>query len=674
MLSMVIDSISSFMYSKLLVIMLIGTGVYFTIRTKFLQVRLFHSACKAVMEKPDDEDAVSSFQALMVSTASRVGTGNIVGVSSAICIGGFGAVFWMWVIAIIGGASAFVESTLAQIYKKKGEDGTCYGGPAYYIEAALRCRPLAIAFCIAMIATYAFGFNMLASYNLQSTFAGFSFYHADVTPWIIGGILAVLTGWCLLGGGSRIVKVTSTLVPVMGVAYIVVALIVVVINMIVGAIPSKYSQLDVSSSKLYTIGDETKKVLKALDKDVTIYQIAASGSEDDTISNLLSRYKDESKHIKVEVKDPVVNPKFASEYTTDDLASNSLIVVCGDRNKVINYNDMYSSSVDYNTWQQTTTGFDGEGQITSAIGYVTSEDLPIMYTLSGHGEKDLDSSFKEDIQKANIDIKELNLLTEGKVPDDADCLMIVSPTSDISEEEKTELLDYLEAGGKAMIFSDYTQDDLPNFDAVLENYGVKCAEGIVFEGDNQHYGMQMPYYLVPTVNSTDASSETASAGSYVLAPYAQGIQKTDDVRDTVTIDSILTTSDKAYSKTNMQSSNIEKEDGDVDGPFDLGVAITEKLDDDKETQIVYYSTANLMESQVNQMVSGGNEKLLLESLNWMTSTDDSNSVSIPSKSLESTSLTVTDYDAAFWKICTIGLIPGVFLVAGFLIWLKRRKA
>ena len=450
--------------------------------------------------------------------------------------------------------------------------------------------------------------------------------------------------------------------------------IVVVINMIVGAIPSKYSQLDVSSSKLYTIVDETKKVLKALDKDVTIYQIAQSGSEDDTISNLLKRYEDESKHIKVEVKDPVVNPKFASEYTTDDLAANSLIVVCGDRNKVISYNDMYSTSVDYNTWQQTTTGFDGEGQITSAIGYVTSEDLPIMYTLSGHGEKDLDSSFKEDIQKANIDIKELNLLTEGKVPDDADCLMIVSPTSDISEDEKAEILDYLEAGGKAMIFSDYTQDDLPNFDAVLANYGVKRAEGIVFEGDSQHYGMQMPYYLVPTVNSTDASSETASAGSYVLAPYAQGIQKTDDVRDTVTIDSILTTSDQAYSKINMQSSQIEKEDGDVDGPFDLGVAITEKLDDDKETQIVYYSTANLMESQVNQMVSGGNEKLLLESLSWMTSTDESSSVSISSKSLQSASLTVTDYDAAFWKICTIGLIPGVFLVAGFLIWLRRRKA
>mgnify|MGYP000358699226 CR=1 FL=1 len=119
---------------------------------------------------------------------------------------------------------------------------------------------------------------------------------------------------------------------------------------------------------------------------------------------------------------------------------------------------------------------------------------------------------------------------------------------------------------------------------------------------------------------------------------------------------------------------MKKRTANVDGPFDLGIAITEKLDDDKETQIVYYSTANLMESQVNQMVSGGNEKLLLESLSWMTSTDESSSVSISSKSLQSANLTVTDYDAAFWKICTIGLIPGVFLVAGFLIWLRRRKA
>ena len=150
--------------------------------------------------------------------------------------------------------------------------------------------------------------------------------------------------------------------------------IVLVVNMIVGSLPSKYTEVDVSEQKLYSIGDDTKKFLKDLDKDVTIYQVVQSGSEDETIKKLLEKYEEGSDHIKVEQKDPVVNPKFASEYTTDDLASNSLIVVCGDRNKVINYNDMYSSSVDYNTWQQTTTGFDGEGQITSAIGYVTSED------------------------------------------------------------------------------------------------------------------------------------------------------------------------------------------------------------------------------------------------------------------------------------------------------------
>ena len=449
--------------------------------------------------------------------------------------------------------------------------------------------------------------------------------------------------------------------------------IVVVINMIVGAIPSKYSQLDVSSSKLYTIGDETKKVLKALDKDVTIYQIAASGSEDDTISNLLSRYKDESKHIKVEVKDPVVNPKFTSEYTSDDVAANSLIVVCGDRSKVVNYSSIYESSIDYNTYQSTTTGFDGEGQIDSAISYVTSEDLPVLYTLDGHGEKDLDSTLQEDIQKANIDIKSLNLITEESVPDDAACLLINAPTSDISESEKDAILDYLENGGKAMIFSDYTEESMDNFDAVLKNYGVERTEGVVIEGDSQHYA-QMPYYLVPTVNSTDAVSDFASKGYYVLMPYAQGIKKTDDVRDTVTINSLLTTSDSAYSKVDVNSGTIEKTDDDIDGPFDLGVSITETLDDDKETQIVYYSTSNLMDSQTNQMVSGGNEQMIMSSLSWMCSSDETSTISVPSKNLQISYLTLTAYDVSFWKIMVMGIIPVVFLVMGFMVWLKRRKA
>lgn len=450
--------------------------------------------------------------------------------------------------------------------------------------------------------------------------------------------------------------------------------VIIVINLIVGELPSKYTQLDVSEGKLYSIGDQTKEVLKGLEKDVTIYQIAQEGSEDETIANLLEKYADESKHVKVVKKDPVVNPKFVSEYTSEDISANSLIVVCGDRNKVIDYQNIYEASLDYTTYSYQTTGFDGEGQITSAIAYVTSEDLPILYTLEGHGEKELGSAIKEGIEKNNIQINSLNLLTEGTVPEDTDCLLINSPSTDISAEEKDAILEYLENGGKSMIFSDYTEEKLKNFDSILENYGVKRADGIVFEGDTQRYGMQMPYYLIPEIQSTDASGDVASSGYMVLAPYAQGIQKLEEVRDTLTVESLLTTSDSSYSKTNMNSDTLEKEAEDIEGPFDLGVSITETVGEDKETQIVYYSTANLMDNQINQLVSGGNAQMILSSLNWMTGSEEQTNVSIPSKNLQVSYLTLTAYDTSFWTICTIGLIPGFFLIVGFVVWYKRRKA
>lgn len=459
----------------------------------------------------------------------------------------------------------------------------------------------------------------------------------------------------------------------MGISAIFIAAVVVV-NLIVGELPSKYTQIDVSDSKLYSIGEQTEEMLQNLDQDVTIYQIAQSGGEDENISSLLQRYEDESKYVTVEQKDPVVNPGFVSEYTSENLSDNSLIVVSGERSKIINYSDMYEASMDYYTYSYQTTGFDGEGQITSAIAYVISEDLPILYTLEGHGELSLDSTLTDSIEKANMEIQTLNLLTEGEVPEDADCLMINAPSSDISQEERDAILSYLENGGKAMIFTDYTGTEMENLSAVLENYGVQTADGIVFEGDSQYYAMQMPYYLVPTVNSTDVTYDVASSGYYILAPHAQGIQKLDEIRDTLTIESLLVTSDQAYSKTNMNSTQIEKEAGDIDGPFDLGVSITETLDDEKETKIVYYSTSAILDSQVNQMVSGGNYQLILSSLQWMTGSEENTSVSIPAKSLEVSYLTLTNYDASFWKICTMGLIPGFFLIAGFMIWLKRRKA
>lgn len=232
-----LNEIDNFMYYPVLIIVMAIAGLYFSIRTKGVQIRLFPESLRILFEKPEDE-SVSSLQAMLVSTASRVGTGNIIGVSTAICLGGPGAVFWMWVMCIIGASSAFIESTLAQIYKRRDSDGHMYGGPAYYIEEGLKKPKIAILFCICLIATYAVGFNLLCSYNLQSTFMSYSFYDVSTTPLIIGAALAILTGYCLLGGGNRIVRVTGTIVPFMGLSYVAVSLMVILIN--IENIPSMF--------------------------------------------------------------------------------------------------------------------------------------------------------------------------------------------------------------------------------------------------------------------------------------------------------------------------------------------------------------------------------------------------------------------------------------------------
>lgn len=225
----ILNQIDDVMYFPILIIVMVIAGLYFTTRTRGVQIRLFPEPIRLLLEPSEDENSVSSLQAMLVSTASRVGTGNIIGVSTAICLGGPGACFWMWLMCIIGASSAFIESTLAQIFKQKDPEGHAYGGPAYYIEQGLNKPKLALIFCIFLIATYAIGFNLLCSYNLQSTFMDYSFYNST-TPYIIGAALAILTGYCILGGGKRIIKITGTVVPFMGFAYVGVALIIILIN------------------------------------------------------------------------------------------------------------------------------------------------------------------------------------------------------------------------------------------------------------------------------------------------------------------------------------------------------------------------------------------------------------------------------------------------------------
>ena len=219
---------------------LIAGGLYFTFKTRFVQLRLFAESLRVVLEKPQEKKSISSFGALMISTASRVGTGNIIGVSTAICFGGSGAVFWMWLTALIGGASAFVESTLAQIYKRRNPDGSCYGGPSFYIESVCKSKVLAIIFAAALIFTYGVGYNMLASFNLQRSFEVFSFYRPEYC-WIFGAATMALFLFTTLGGSKRLVRTTGILVPLMGSLYVLFALAALILN--ISSIPAMVADI-----------------------------------------------------------------------------------------------------------------------------------------------------------------------------------------------------------------------------------------------------------------------------------------------------------------------------------------------------------------------------------------------------------------------------------------------
>ena len=449
--------------------------------------------------------------------------------------------------------------------------------------------------------------------------------------------------------------------------------VVVVINLIVAEIPEKYTQIDVSSQKLYTISDDTLEFLDELNQDVTIYYMVQSGQEDDILQKMLTRYEEASKHIKVDAKDPVLYPNFASQYTDTPLADNSLIIVNGNKSKVVDYNSLYEVDYDYYTGSSSTTGFDGEGQIDSAIAYVTSDNIPVIYALEGHSEMKVNSDLKNSMEKANYQIESLNLLTTDGVPEDAGCLLIASPQNDLSEDEARKIISYLENGGKTMIFTDYINLEMPNLKSVLEIYGVTYEDGMVLEENSKHYIMQVPYYLVPTINSTEITSEMVSDNRYVLMPVAQSVKILDEYRDSLIIEPILTTSESAYIKADVENmTTFEKEDGDQEGQFHLGVCISEQINDEKSTHIAYYSSASLIDSGTDQQVSGGNSELVMATLGWMCE-NETPVISVAGKNLTMDYLTVPEYDARYWSAITCGVIPVTFLLIGAVIWFKRRK-
>lgn len=444
----------------------------------------------------------------------------------------------------------------------------------------------------------------------------------------------------------------------------VVLAILVVLNVLVSALPSSLTKLDISATKLYSITSNTKVVVNALEEDVTIYWIVQSGEEDDVIENLLSKYESLSDHIKVVKKNPDVYPTFAEQYTNETVQNNSLVVECGDRSRFIGYDDIYIQEADIYSYTYSTS-FDGEGAITSAIDYVVTDELPQLYVLEGHGEQELPQNFKEQIEKENIETNTLSLLTVDEVPEDADAILIYEPSSDLSEEEVDMLYEYAEDGGKLMVIAGPTEDGiLENLYGLLENYDVETCEGIVVEGNRDSYTMQ-PYVLLPEMSSHEITDSLIEENYYPNMPISQGMIINDE---SGSVTPLLTTSSESFSKaTGYDLTTYEKEEGDVDGPF----AVALSIDCSNEGQIVWFSSAAFLDDMYNALSSGSNSDLAMNALSSLIG--ESEAMAIRSKSLNYNYLSITDSTASLLKTLMIGVFPLTYLGVGVFVILKRRR-
>ena len=454
--------------------------------------------------------------------------------------------------------------------------------------------------------------------------------------------------------------------------------IIIVLNLFVNELPATWTQFDMSADKMLTLGEATEKVVKAVDEDVNVYYVCQIGSEDKYISTLLDKYKALNSKIKVEQIDPVLNPNFISGDRMG-VEDGGILVESEKRNKSISTMDIYYPGVTedqlmqyYYQYQQMpqAIGFDLENLMTSAINYVTTDVLPIVYTLTGHGEAVLSDTYKGYFEAESMEVKDLNLASADKVPEDCDAIFINQPQKDISSDEATRLLDYLKAGGKMVDVSyyKYTIDTkFVNLQTVLDHYGVAPSEGVIYEGDSKAHYSQMPYMLLGQYGSHDIVKPLD--GYLLYMGYSQGINISDDIRSTVTVTPLLSTTDKAYAKTDFESKTASKEEGDLEGPFDYAVAITETLENGGETQIVWVNSPMFVDSQSD--IYGTIKAMFINSFAWMCDMDDS--ISIPYKTIDEEFLSVTDAQGKILSAIFMIVIPVAIIGAGFAVWFRRRS-
>ena len=453
-------------------------------------------------------------------------------------------------------------------------------------------------------------------------------------------------------------------------AAVIVIIIAVVVNMMAASLPATTTQLDLTNQSLYSLSEQTKRITSSLEQDVNLYLICNDGNEDPTIQRLMERYESLSGHIKAQSVDPTLQPTFLDRYELEltQLYENSVLVESGSKYRLVGYDEIYVTEyeMDYYSYNYTTTtSFSGENALTNAIHYVSSATLPKVYTLSGHGEMELNESIQNMLVQDNFETESLSLLTLEAIPEDATAIIINAPTSDLAQEEADLLIAYLENGGNVALMTGYMEADaMPQLKRVAASMGLAAEEGLIIEGNRQMHLNRYPYYLLPDMASHEVTDALISGRYYVLAPLAQPLTETEDSSASITW--LLTTSDSAYTKQDgLETTNTEQEDGDAVGTFNVG-ALAEATG-----KFFWVTSDTLLQNNIDLTVSGANSNLFLNVLNWMGGQEES--ISIRAKSLDAEGLTVTQSSSSLWSIIMIGVIPLSLIGIGIAVWVRRKR-
>lgn len=451
-----------------------------------------------------------------------------------------------------------------------------------------------------------------------------------------------------------------------------VVIIVILFNLFIGQLNLK---VDLTEENVYTLTDATKELAQNLTDEIEIYYLVKEGNEYEVLQNVIEQY-DKLPHIKSILKDPELYPQFASQYTDEKLQGNDVIILdkTTGASKFIPFEEMYITDyqMDYSSYNYSYTNIlDAEGQITSGINYVTTGVRTKMYAVNSHGENALGEGVTELVNKANVDIETFNVLTQNAIPEDCDILFINGPTTDISEEELEMYKDYLDNGGKAILTVAWSENDLSNYYELLGYYGIEATKGVVIENSGNYFQRRPTYLLEGFQSVTDDISTEFKSDDYLIVPIANILKKKDEseLRGTLSLSDIVISTEEAYGKTNAESTEIGKEENDIDGPFSLVIQASDTYKD-KSSKVAIYASPYMTEDDWIDYYECSNIDLFINSIDWMS---EQQSITVPKRNLDGVYLKVPVKDATIWAVVTIIIIPLGFLLAGFVVWYMRRK-